>query len=492
MSRRTQERAMFNRRQILTAAGALATAPLLVGAGFRGRGRPAAGEAPRRFVIFLEGNGVRPACMRDPLTQQTLEGIAGKPIDSNRDYAHEDPVLIPAAPLSEARSLGALAAGMGELSLVDRSALVLGLSSTNLGGGHSTDYGALSAARALGGPASATIETVLGQIPTVRGDTPFDAVRIGTGASSTPLNYSSCAFDKGKPAPILLDTAASFTSLFGSVAAGQAGADFAARKRLLEYGLEDVQIGLKAFSGPKAARDKLETYEASLFAMIARNDQIEGMKDALLAVKPPEPGELNPDPYASTAPIERFNLQVDIAIASLLAGLTNVIVVSMGSGSYYWSEQYPTLLDFYPGKQMMGGHDLRHAESPEAHEVLHELTARYVAGMARMARVLADHPEDGGTMLDNTLLLYMPDNGEKHHSNAEEWAMLLMGGQNLGFKTDGRSVTFPGNGHKNNRQISNVFNSVLYGAGMPTDTFGHANPASRIAEGPLSEIWGEP
>ena len=36
-------------------------------------------------------------------------------------------------------------------------------------------------------------------------------------------------------------------------------------------------------------------------------------------------------------------------------------------------------------------------------------------------------------MLDNTLLLHMSDNGEKDHSNAEEWAMLLVGGNNMGF-----------------------------------------------------------
>ena len=38
---------------------------------------------------------------------------------------------------------------------------------------------------------------------------------------------------------------------------------------------------------------------------------------------------------------------------------------------------------------------------------------------------------DGRPMLDNTLLLHMSDNGEHHHSNAEEWAMLLIGGDNL-------------------------------------------------------------
>ncbi len=483
----------FHRRQFLTTSGLLAGAAMLGSVGSVGLGSRASRAAdgdPRRIVIFLEGNGTRPVCMRDPLTLETLEGIAGKPIESNRDYGHDDTVLIPAAPLAEARALGSLAGGMGQISLVDRAALVLGLSGTYLGGGHSTDFGALSASKAAGGPAAATIETLLSQIPEVRGTTPFDVVRVGVAAASTPLNYSSCAFDKGKPAPILVSPGDAFASLFGSVASGQAGEDFQTRKQLLEFAIEDLERELKIFSGSSRGRAKLETYEASLLAMLARNEQILGMKGKLEAVRPPGPGELDPDPYASVDPLDQLRAQSDIATAALLAGLTNVVVVSVGSGSYYWSSEYPSLVDLYPGGKLMGGHDLRHAESAESTNVLHEVSSRSIGEMARMARTLAATPEQGGTMLDNTLLLHMSDNGEKHHSNSEEWAMLLLGGNNMGFKTDGRSVTYPKAGHRNNRQTSNVFNSLLHGAGLPTDDFGHNDPATRVAEGPLAELWG--
>lgn len=481
---------MFTRRHFLTTSGLLAGASLVGGATLGSRRTHAADGYPRRVVIFLEGNGIRPRCMRDPLTQQTLEGIAGKPVDTSREYAHEDPVVIPAAPLSEARALGSLAAQNGEISLVDRAALVLGLSATYLAGGHSTDHGALTASKTSGGPAAASIETVLSAIPEVRGDTPFDAIRVGVGAADTPLNYASCAFDKGKPAPVLLSPTASYTSFFGSVASGAAGEAFTARKQLLEYALEDSARELKEFTGSQRGRAKLETYDASLMAMLARNEQILGMKDALLAVKPTGPGELDPDPYASADPLVQLTLQADIAGAALLSGLTNVAVVSIGSGSYYWSLQYPGLAALYPGGQVIGGHDLRHGEGPDYYEVLYEVTSRGIAEMARIARALAARPEAGGTMLDNTLLLYMSDNGEKHHSNAEEWAMLLLGGNNLGFKTDGRSVTYPGHNAANNRQTSNVFNSLLHAVGVPTDDFGHSDPTTRIAPGPLAELWG--
>jgi hypothetical protein len=490
---------MFTRRRLLTTSGLLAgTAMTGLFGGLGGLGgmtlgsrrtRAADGD-PRRIVIFLEGNGTRPECMFDPETRETLEGYAGKPITSNRDYGHDDPVVLPAPPLSEARALGSLAGDQNNLSLVNRSALVLGLSATYIGGGHSTDHGALSAARTSGGPASATIETVLASIPEVRGTAPFDAVRIGVAAADTPLNYSSCAFDKGRPAPILVSPADAYASLFGSVASGAAGEDFQTRKQLLEFAIEDLERELKTFTGSLRGRTKLETYEASLLAMLARNEQILAMKAKLLEHKPAGPGELDPDLYASADPLDQLRAQTDIATGALLAGLTNVVVVSVGSGSYYWSLEYPSLAALYPDGQVMGGHDLRHGDNPTTNNVLHEVTSRSIGEMARMARTLAAQPEQGGTMLDNTLLLHMSDNGEQHHSNAEEWAMLLIGGNNMGFKTDGRSVSYPKSGHANNRQTSNLFNSLLHGAGLPTDDFGHSIPETRVAGGPLAELWG--
>ena len=491
---------MFTRRKLLTTSGLLAGSAMTLGAlgglgGLGGlmlgsRSTRAAGGDPRRIVIFLEGNGTRPVCMRDPLTLETLEGLAGKPIKNNRDYGHDDPVLLEKVPLAEARALGSLAGDANNIPLVDRSALVLGLSAAYLGGGHSTDCGALSAAKTSGGPAAATIDTILGSIPEVRGTAPFDVVRVGVGAATTPLNYSSCAFDKGKPAPILISPSDAYASLFGSVASGQAGEDFKARKQLLEFAIEDLERELKIFTGSTRGRTKLETYEDSLLAMLARNEQILAMKAKLLAVKPAGPGELNPDPYASTDPLEQLRAQVDIATGALLSGLTNVVVVSLGSGSYYWSSEYPSLAPFYPDGKVIAGHDLRHGDSDATNEVLHELSSRSIGEMARMARTLAAQPEAGGTMLDNTLLLHMSDNGEQHHSNAEEWAMLMIGGNNMGFKTDGRSVTYPKSGHPNSRQTSNLFNSMLHGAGLPTDDFGHGTPETRVAPGPLTELWG--
>jgi hypothetical protein len=56
------------------------------------------------------------------------------------------------------------------------------------------------------------------------------------------------------------------------------------------------------------------------------------------------------------------------------------------------------------------------------------------------------------------------------------------------LKSDGRTTVFPGVNASNNRQLSNLFNTLGYAAGTELDDFG-AEGSSRIAEGPLSELW---
>ncbi len=451
----------------------------------------AAGSGCRRFVIFVEGNGIEPANFLPDATRQDLEA-AGASLDgvrhTYRAYEHDSPITTTGAGLATAPSLGSLA----DAGLEDRAAVVLGLSSKITGGGHSTECGALSSTRSpAGSPSGPTIDHHLSLLDSVRAGTPFQAVRLGVVGGDTRLNYSTCAFDARQPAPITTDTTA-FNTLFGSVAAGAGQQTFRERRNLLDFAVSDVQRALGDFSGNSVERQKLERYLESLETMVDRQQTITQMGDQLEAVKPGEPSEV--PLYTSEAPLERLQAQVDLATAALLGGLTNVVVVALGTGSRHFSLQYPSLIDQYPGGDMLGGHDVRHAAEDGAQgyvDLLTTITDRHVSMMASMAQSLEATPEAGadGTMLDHTLMLYMSDNGEKHHSQAEEWPMLLVGGERLGFKTDGRTVVFPRHGNDNNRQVSNMFNTLGHAADDDLNDFG-GEGVKRIAEGPLSEIWG--
>lgn len=477
---------MWTRRQFVKGLGFGVAAALLTP--FY-RSLQAAGNGCRRFVIFVEGNGIEPANFLSDAARSDLEA-SGASIDGvrhlYRGYQHDSPITTMSSGLSTAPSLGSLT------DLEDQAAVVLGLSSKITGGGHSTECGALSSTRSpSGSPSGPTIDHHLSLLDSVRASTPFQAVRLGVVGGNTRLNYSTCAFGPKQPAPITADPTTAFNTLFGSVAAGAGQQTFRERQNLLDFAASDVQRALGDFSGNSVERQKLERYLESLETMVSRQEQITQMGDQLRAVKPGEPSEV--PLYTSDAPLERLQAQVDMGTSALLGGLTNVIVIALGTGAKHFSLQYPSLIDQYPGGDMLGGHDVRHAAEDGAQgyvDLLTTITDRHVSMMASMARSLQTTPEAGadGSMLDHTLMMYMSDNGEKHHSQAEEWPVLLIGGQNLGFETDGRTVVFPRRGNDNNRQVSNLFNTLGHSAGEDLNAFG-GEGVKRIAEGPLSEIW---
>lgn len=473
----------LNRRNFLRALG-IGASGALVAPLLKSTIASANGTIPCRFVIFVEGNGIEPKAVHTSAIANAVVGSST--MDGNRQYTHETPITVPNADLSSARALVSLADG----GIVNKSALLLGLSNQDAGGGHTSGHGALSCARQNGGiPQAVSIDHYLGQLPAVQRESPFDVVRVGMGSGR--LNYGLCAFDNSKPAPVIHDPTLAFNTLFGSVAAGAGQEVFRTRGELLDIGREDVNKALAAFSGNSSERAKLEAYLSSIEQMVARRQKLEGMASQLQAVKPTEPAD---EPlYASEAPYDRLLVQTDLVIASLLGGLTNVAVVSCGGGGA-WGMTYPTLSGLYPGGDIVRGHTLRHSAAGQAPDVgyrylLHELTKRNIDEMARLARALdaVDEPNANGTMLDHTVMIYMPDNGEKHHSSCEEWAALVIGGGALGFNTDGRSIVYPRVGRTEHREIENLFCTLAHSAGDAIAGFGSGQ--NRYAEGPLPELW---
>jgi len=63
--------------------------------------------------------------------------------------------------------------------------------------------------------------------------------------------------------------------------------------------------------------------------------------------------------------------------------------------------------------------------------------------LADLARRLNAVKEGNGTMLDNTLIVWMSDSGEGHHGFCSEWPLVLVGGRAGRLKTAGRFLQFP-------------------------------------------------
>ena len=119
------------------------------------------------------------------------------------------------------------------------------------------------------------------------------------------------------------------------------------------------------------------------------------------------------------------------------------------------------------------------------------MTKLQLDALATAAHTLMSTPDPAGpgSMLDNTVIVFIGDNGEQHHSTAFQFPVVLIGGKNLGLNTGGRTIVYPGvgTGGKNHRQVSNLWNTLGHVAGEQLDTFGNEGP-HRVAPGPLAEL----
>jgi hypothetical protein len=171
---------------------------------------------PARVVIVLECNGIYPIAF---LSSAARASIGAAAIGTRYNFSSAYPTTVrtlTSEALSSALCLTPLAASAGKISLENRAAVVLGLSSAITGGGHSTGTGALSCA--VDGSA-ATIDAVLAA--KLKRTAPFAAIRLGTSSSLTPIVYETCSFGAKRPAPILVNPALAYDTTFGSIAGGQ-------------------------------------------------------------------------------------------------------------------------------------------------------------------------------------------------------------------------------------------------------------------------------
>lgn len=469
----------MRRRDVLKLFGTAAGAALL---GPWARQALATGGTPKRFVFVVEGNGIDPVTFMSPATRlaidaQSTSSTTGRRQFSNA-YGHTAPIVVPAGDLASAPAMTGLAAGMGTTDLSTRAQVVLGLSSKITGGGHTTNFGALSSTRSTsaraGGP---TIDAVLAADPGIRDLTPFDCIRVGMHGSSAALGNSTCAYDVGRSAPILMSPTLAYDNVFGSVSGGSA---FARQGSLLDYAVDDVNAALAQVNASQPERAKLEAYLASLEALETRRQTLLSLQPTLAAVAPADPS-VNPL-YSSSDPLDALQAQMDLVTSALIGGLTNVAVVASATG-YPFDIPYPSLI------ADITRHSLHHgAADPAWLSVIQTATRMHVDMVAGMARALDAVPEGNGTMLDNTLIVFMSDNGEQHHSQAIEWPVLLVGGSNMGFFSDGRTTVFPSlQGGAGHRQMSNLFNTIGHAAGLGLDDFGDEG-TTRVALGPLSEL----
>jgi hypothetical protein len=92
--------------------------------------------------------------------------------------------------------------------------------------------------------------------------------------------------------------------------------------------------------------------------------------------------------------------------------------------------------------------------------------------LAGLADRLEAVPEGSGTMMDNTLFVYLSDSAEDHHSTCFEWPMVLLGNLGGRLRAGDRFLNFARYGEKGHATVAQLYATLLHATGAPVDHFG--------------------
>ena len=422
----------------------------------------AAGDAKavnrKRFVFVLQSNGMNPAHL-------VPVGVERKTPNGNPTATKFIDIPLGDKPLHKA--LEPLTPFRNRLTLVE------GLSNRIAYSDHSCEFGALGCCP-KGKPYGASIDLALADaLPA-----PFKHVALGYSERSGDV-YCYSAIGAGKPAPISTSPREAFKSLFGAVA-DAGGTAFDVRTKLLEFLADDVKRARAALAGEE--RQKLDSYVAAFETLHGRQGQLAGLRDAMKKHAPKLKDEvLTHEPNAS----QTLEAQFDIGAATLIAGMTNVVTLVSGGGGQGFGK-FPEL--GVPNLHHIGhGGGYENMTYEDCFVAIRRVHAKLIADLAAK---LAAVPEGDGTMLDNTVIVYLSDSGDSHHPSGYQWPVVLLGNLGGKLKSNGRFVEYPNYHTRGHRTLAAMYCTLLHAAGAPRDKFGvdDVKVAPADQKGPLTEL----
>lgn len=420
---------------------------------------PVPGTGAKRFVFVMEGNGLNPDQIQPIGITRARDGQRTKLVDVPLGD-HAFPKAL--EPLNDYR---------------DRVTIVQGLSGRVAGGGHSNNFGALGCysgkgEQVLGETVDSAIATRLGGI--------FAHVGLGmVDRPGTNVAYNCSALARGKPLPTTCAPDLAYSNLFGSVAGGAAKQEFVARSNLLDFLTDDIKR-LERTVG-QAEKDKLAAHVGAYESLRNRQSRLNQIESTLRKHAP-----VASDKFTSAVETDRLDAQFDIGAAALIGGLTNMLTISSGSGDPYFSVKFTGLgINF-------GKHGIGHGGSYNGmtwSEMAVIIRRFHFEQIARLMKKLQGVPEGDGTMLDSTVIVYLSDSAESHHSRCWEWPFVMINNPKTGLK-GGRYIEYPYWGNKGHRQVADLYTTLLHVAGDRRPTFGlkEAQLKDINVDGPLPEL----
>lgn len=436
-----------NRRQFLQGAGAALLAPFLTQLELHAAGKSEL--LPKRFLIVMKSSGI----YTDSIIPKEFDGKS-KDQFSKTSW---DKLTLPNSlkPLEKFKS---------------KLAVIQGLSGKMCAGGHTSWYGALGGYRVSGThtpgakPFWASVDTRLGKLFPA----PFNNIglavagkALGDRQTEGTIYPGISATGPGTELPYQASPAMAYEQLFGSAVSkgGNASVRRTVKNNILDFMVKDIKYMEKSL--PTSEREKLDHYVNAFEELQTRNVKLAKMKEQIRKGAPQMT-----DSYKSDKFLIRQESHCELATAALITGVTNVAVVRLDN-----------LAMEYGGigvkKNVHGiGHD-EDIEGMTPDEARERIQTHHAKLLAKMAEKLQSIPEGNGSMLDNTMILYMSDAGEKHHSSLGDWPLVTIGGCGGKLSIPGQFIQYPEYGKTGHKTICNWWTSVLNAYGDSVEHFGN-------------------
>ncbi|NNE00744.1 MAG: DUF1552 domain-containing protein [Pirellulaceae bacterium] len=438
---------MINRRNMLhsMAAGVGAVFGPTLSCGNIQAAAAAKPGTPKRVIFFLQNQGFDPATCVAPGLDESVS---------------LDGVTLP-EPIS------------GLESVKDKINIITGLHGRHTSPSHSAYFGALGGYRGGIGipPGGATIDHVIsGLLP----ETILPHLRIGMDAlsnmQSRPTLATLSAAGPGKPLFMHSNPNDLYQTLFGCLAAGDVRRKFEAKSKVFNRIEQLANQG--GTSLPAEERRRYGSYTDGFRDVNGLRERLADVSDHLKDFVPQYDDRFT-NPEFET---DWHDALLDIGIASLKAGLTNVLTIGSGRGEIFGAWKGLGITE--------AGHNLGHMPQPD-NPIWIKIRQYNCQMLVKLMRELESVPEDAGTMMDNTLIVYTSNNANKQHTDGSSWPFILLGNCGGSIQT-GRYTKLDGK-----RPINDLYTTLLHAIGAPQDRFNMDNNIAGMYEskvGPIEEL----
>ena len=365
-------------------------------------------------------------------------------------------------------------------ALKSKTTILQGLSGRCTGGGHSTHGGCLGLYRTSGAntsPQSITIDYQLGEANP--GILPWVGVGMASGARDALMNISARA--PHKTMPIILNPEKAYNAFFSVAAGGDREKNFHLKRNLLDYMVGDVKKTRTALGS--LAGEELDAYLGAYDQLATRQYKLLENKETLKKAAPKWD-----DRFTSKVATTRLEAQFELAASSLIGGLSNVATITSAATEINAQPYLGIGIDLSNHAYGHMGGNKRDARGIPYYE---KVRGWLFGLIAKMAKRLDDTPEGDGTMLDNTVIVYMSDAPDTHHSTCYEWPLVIVGNLKGKMKLGGHYVNYPGYGKPGHRTVGCLYTTFLNSVGQNQQTFGRIDPdldLKAMQTGPLAEL----